>query len=215
MNQGKYIFAQLMQFLPKAQFDYIVEKYDGNKRVRSFTCWNQLLVMLFGQLSARESMRDTIASLEPHHQKHHHLGFGKSVHLTTLAMANEKRTFRIFEEFATVLIKKARMLRAGEPFDLPIEENVYAFDSSTISLCMSIFPWAKFKYKKSAVKLHTLYDIKTDIPSLIVVTPALINDICGMDFIDVEQGSYYIFDRGYNDFARLYAIHKQGGYFVF
>lgn len=215
MNQGKYIFAQLMQFLPKAQFDYIVEKYDGNKYVRSFTCWNQLLVMLFGQLSARESMRDTIASLEPHHQKHHHLGFGKSVHLTTLAMANEKRTFRIFEEFATVLIKKARMLGAGEPFDLPIEENVYAFDSSTISLCMSIFPWAKFKYKKSAVKLHTLYDIKTDIPSLIVVTPALINDICGMDFIDVEQGSYYIFDRGYNDFARLYAIHKQGGYFVF
>lgn len=215
MNQGKYIFAQLMQFLPQAQFDYIVEKYDGNKHVRSFTCWNQLLVMLFGQLSARESLRDTIASLEPHHQKHHHLGFGKSVHLTTLAMANEKRTFRIFEEFATVLIKKARMLRAGEPFDLPIEENVYAFDSSTISLCMSIFPWAKFKYKKSAVKLHTLYDIKTDIPSLIVVTPALINDICGMDFIDVEQGSYYIFDRGYNDFARLYAIHKQGGYFVF
>lgn len=215
MNQGKYIFAQLVQFLPKAQFDYIVKKYDGNKRVRSFTCWNQLLVMLFGQLSARESMRDTIASLEPHHQKHHHLGFGNSVRLTTLAMANEKRDFRIFEEFATILINKARIIRACEPFDLPIEEHVYAFDSSTISLCLSIFPWAKFKYGKSAIKMHTLYDMRTNIPSLVVVTPASISDILGMDFIDIESGSYYIFDRGYNDFERLYKIHKQGGYFVF
>lgn len=215
MNQGKYIFTQLVQFLPKVQFDYIVKKYDGNHRVRTFTCWNQLLLMLFGQLSARESMRDTIASLEPHHRKYHHLGLGNSVHLTTLSVANEKRNFLIFEEFAMVLIDRARSLCNGKPFDLPIDSNVYAFDSSTISLCLSIFPWAKFKYGKSAVKIHTLYDVKTNIPSLVVVTPASASDILGMDFIDVESGSYYIFDRGYNDFERLYKIHKQGGYFVF
>ena len=120
MNQGKYVFAQLVEFLPKAQFDYIVKKYNANKGIRSFTYWNHLLIMLFGQLSARESMRDTITSLEPHRQKHHHLGLGKGVHLTTLSVSNEKRDCRIFEEFASVLIHKARALRQDEPFDLPV-----------------------------------------------------------------------------------------------
>lgn len=214
MNQGKYVFAQLVEFLPKAQFDYIVKKYNANKGLRSFTCWNHLLVMLFGQLSARESMRDTISSLEPHRQKHHHLGLGKGVHLTTLSVSNEKRNYRVFEEFAMILIQNARTLRHDEPFDLPINGNVYAFDSSTISLCLSLFPWAKFKYEKSAIKLHTQYDVRTNIPSLVVVTPASVNDMIGMDFIDIEYGGYYIFDRGYNDFSRLYTINLRGGCFV-
>lgn len=215
MNQGKYVFAQLVGFLPKNQFDYIVREYRANKGVRSFSCWHQLLLMLFGQLSARESLRDTISSLNAHRQKHHHLGLGGSIHLTTASVSNEKRDYRIFEEFASLFILQARALRQNEPFDLPIKGNVYAFDSSTISLCLSLFPWAKFKYGKSAVKLHTLYDIRTNIPSLVVITPALVNDICGMDFLNVECGSYYIFDRGYNDFARLYAIHQRSAYFVF
>ena len=214
MNQGKYVFAQLVDFLPKAQFDYIVKKYGANKGIRSFTYWNQMLVMLFGQLSARESMRDTISSLEPHRQKHHHLGLGNSVRLTTLSVSNERRDCRVFEEFATILIRKARALRQDEPFDLPVKGNVYAFDSSTISLCLSLFPWARFKYGKSAVKLHAQYDVRTNIPSLVVVTPASVNDKRGIDFLCIEHGSYYIFDRGYNDFARLYSINLKDGYFV-
>ena len=214
MNQGKYVFAQLMEFLPKSQFDYIVNKYNGNKHIRTFSCWNQLLVMLFGQLSARESLRDTITSIQAHSAKCYHLGLGRNVYLPTVASANEKRDYRIFEEFATVLIQKARTLRKDEPFDLPIKGNVYAFDSSTISLCLSLFPWARFKYEKSAVKLHTQYDIRTNVPSLVVVTPASVNDMRGMDFLNIEHGSYYIFDRGYNDYARLYTINQRGGYFV-
>ncbi len=194
MNQGKYVFAQLVQFLPKAKFDYIVKKYDGDKRIRTFSCWNQLLVMLFGQLSARESLRDTVASIQAHASKCYHLGVGKSVFLPTIATANEKRDCRIFEEFASLMILKARTLRANEPFDLPIMGNAYAFDSSTISLCLSLFPWAKFKYGKSAIKMHTQYDVRTNIPSLVVITPASVNDVKGMDFINVEAGSYYIFD---------------------
>lgn len=211
MNQGKYVFAQLVGFLPKNQFDYIVRKYRANKGVRSFSCWHQLLLMLFGQLSARESLRDTISSLHAHRKKLHHLGLGGSIHLTTVSVSNEKRDYRIFEEFASLFIFRTRALRQNGPFDLPVKGNVYAFDSSTISLCLSLFPWAKFKYGKSAVKLHTLYDIRTNIPSFVVITPALVNDICGMDFLNVECGSYW----GYNDFARLYAIHRRGGYFVF
>ena len=198
MNQGKYIFAQLVEFLPKHKFDYIVKKYGGDKRVRTFSCWNQLLVMLFGQLSARESLRDTVVSIQAHASKCYHLGMGKGVFLPTIAAANEKRDNRIFEEFASQMIRQARTLRVSEPFDLPINGNAYAFDSSTISLCLSLFPWAKFKYGKSAIKMHTQYDVKTNIPSLVVITPASVNDVRGMDFIDVEAGSYYIFDRGYD-----------------
>jgi hypothetical protein len=215
MNQGKYVFAQLVEFLPKAKFDYIVKKYGGDKRIRTFSCWNQLLVMLFGQLSARESLRDTVASIQAHASKCYHLGVGKSVFLPTIAAANEKRDCRIFEEFASLMIHQARTLRANEPFDLPIKGNAYAFDSSTISLCLSLFPWAKFKYGKSAIKMHTQYDVRTNIPSLVVITPASVNDVKGMDFIDVEAGSYYIFDRGYKDYRRLYDIHQQRGFFVF
>ena len=214
MNQGKYVFAQLMEFLPKSQFDYIVNKYKGNKHIRAFSCWNQLLVMLFGQLSARESLRDTITSIQAHSAKCYHLGLGRNVYLPTVASANEKRDYRIFEEFASILVQKARALRQDEPFDLPVKGNVYAFDSSTISLCLSLFPWARFKYGKSAVKLHTQYDVRTNIPSLVVVTPASVNDMRGMDFLCIEHGSYYIFDRGYNDFARLYSINLKDGYFV-
>ncbi len=130
MNQGKYVFAQLVEFLPKAKFDYIVKKYDGDKRIRTFSCWNQLLVMLFGQLSARESLRDTVASIQAHASKCYHLGMGKSVFLPTIAAANEKRDCRIFEEFASLMIHQARTLRTNEPFDLPIKGNAYAFDSS-------------------------------------------------------------------------------------
>lgn len=215
MNQGTYVFSQLSSFLNNDVFYRIVKKYHGDKYVREFSCWKQLLMMVFGQLSNCDSLRDLSILVEAHQLKSYHLGFGKSVSLSTLSRANAKRDYRIFEEFASYMIAQARQLRASRDFDLKIDSNVYAFDSSTISLCLSVFWWAPFKYSKAAIKLHTLYDVKTQIPSFVVVTPASVNDVNGMDYIAYEPGSYYIFDRGYNDFARLYTICQNKAFFVF
>jgi len=214
MNQGKYVFAQLTDFLPQRIFDRMVDKYHGNKYVRFFTCWNQLLSMLFGQLSGRESLRDLMIGLDAHKSKYYHLGFGKSVTRSNLAKANEKRNCKIFEEFAYHMIDQARQCAVTRDFELDIKANVYAFDSSTIDLCLSVFWWAEFRKTKGAIKLHAMLDVKTSIPSYIHITNASVHDVNILDQLKYETGGYYILDRGYLDFGRLYRIHRHEAYFV-
>jgi hypothetical protein len=212
MNQGKYVFAQIVEFLPQRIFDRIVEKYEGNKYVKHFTCWNQLLCMLFGQLTNRDSLRDLMVALNAHSNKSYHLGFGKNVTRSNLAKANESRNSKIFEEFAYHLIEIARRNRANDDFE--IKGTVYAFDSSTIDLCLSVFWWAKFRKAKGGIKLHTLFDITTQIPAFVHITPAKVNDVNAMDYLNYEQNAYYIFDRGYVDYTRLFKITQHSAFFV-
>ena len=214
MNQGKYVFAQITEFLPRRVFDSIVQKYNGNKHIRTFTCWNQMLCMIFGQLTARDSLRDLIVAIDAHKAKSYHLGLGLNVSRPTLATANIRRPYKIYEEFACHLIDYARRVCACNDFELKVDGNVYAFDSTTIDLCLSVFWWAEFRKAKGGIKIHTLYDVKTKIPSFIYITPASVNDVNAMDQIPYESGSYYIFDRGYNDFERLYRINKLEAFFV-
>jgi hypothetical protein len=214
MNQGKYIFAQLTDFLPRRVFDRVVDKYDGNKRVRSFTCWNQMLCMVFGQLTARDSMRDLMLSLEAHQPKYYHLGFGSTVSRRNLGTANEKRNCKIFEEFAYVLIAEARRSCYREDFEIEVDGNIYALDSTTIDLCLNIFWWAEFRKHKGGIKLHTLFDIKTSIPSFLHITTAKVHDVNIMDIVPYERGSFYVADKGYTDFLRLHRIHANGSFFV-
>lgn len=212
MNHGKYVFAQLTDFLPRRVFDTLVAKYEGNKYIRSFTCWNQMLCMIFGQLTNRESLRDLIVAIDAHSQKSYHLGFGKKVTRSNLAKANEKRNSKIFEEFAYLMIDIARRKRCNTDFQ--IKGNIYAFDSTTIDLCLNVFWWAHFRKTKGGVKLHTLYDIVTQVPAFIHITAAKVNDVNAMDVIPYEPGAYYIFDRAYVDFSRLYRIDLLKAYFV-
>jgi len=214
MNQGKYIFAQLTDFLPRRVFDRLVEKDEGNKHVWSFTCWNQMLCMVFGQLTARDSMRDLMLSLEAHQPKYYHLGFGSTISRRNFGTANERRNYRIFEEFAYVLIEEARRSCYHDDFEIEVDGNVYALDSTTIDLCLSIFWWAEFRKHKGGIKLHTLYDVKTSIPSFLYITNAIVHDVNIMDIIPYEKGSFYVADKGYTDFLRLYKIHTNGSFFV-
>ena len=212
MNKGKYVFSQLLDFLDKDVFLRISNKYNGNRYVKSFTCWNQLAVMMFGQMSNRESLRDLVLATQAHANKAFHLGFGKYASKSTLADANTKRDYRIFEEFAYRVMAEAQKCRAVEIFKLG--GKVYAFDSTTIDLCLSIFEWALFRKKKGGVKIHTLYDIETQIPTFFHITPARLHDTKAMDAIPYEENSFYIFDRAYNDFGRLFTINSVGAYFV-
>lgn len=212
MNQGKYVFAQLTEFLPKRVFDCIVTRYSGDKHVRFFSCWNQMLCMIFGQLTNRDSLRDLIVAITAHNKKIYHLGLGKNVTRSNLSKANENRNSKIFEEFAYYLIDIARNKLKNENFE--IKGKVYAFDSSTIDLCLNVFWWAKFRKAKGGIKLHTLYDITTQIPAFIHITAATVNDMNAMDYIPYESDAYYIFDRGYVDYARLYKITLLSAYFV-
>lgn len=215
MNQGKYIFTQLTEFLPQRVFDRLVHTYDGNKHVRHFSCWNQLLSMIFGQLTGRDSLRDLMVSIEPHKTKYYHLGFGKGTSRSNFANANEKRDCRIFEEYAFDLIDLAKKSSiVDHDFLLNIDGNIYAFDSSTIDLCLSVFWWATFRKTKGGIKLHTLYDIKTSIPCFIHVSPASVHDVNALDLLNYEPGGYYILDRGYIDYERLFKIHQSYAYFV-
>lgn len=214
MNQGKYIFAQLTDFLPRRVFDTIVIKYDGNKKIRTFTCWNQMLCMIFGQLTARDSMRDLMLSLEAHNTKYYHLGLGKSVTQSNLGKANRNRDYWIYEDFAYVLIEEARNSVYKDDFEVKVDGNVYAFDSSTIDLCLSVFWWAEFRKHKGGIKLHTLYDVKTSIPSLVLITSAKVHDVNMLDALTYEAGSFYIMDKGYIDFTRLYRLNCCKAYFV-
>lgn len=212
MNTGIYIYAQLIEFLPQRIFDGIVMKYEENKYVQHFTCWNQLLVMIFGQLSIRDSLRDLTSNIAAHTNKTYHLGFGKNVTRSNLSKANEVRNPQIFEDFAYHMIEVARKKRINT--DFVIDGKVYAFDSSTIDLCLNVFWWAKFRQTKAGIKLHTLYDIETDIPAFIHITEAKIHDVNAMDVIPYEISAYYIFDRGYYDLKRLFHINEISSYFV-
>ena len=214
MHQGKYIFSQLTDFLPKRVFDCLVDKYSGNKYVRFFTCWNQLLSMLFGQLSGRESLRDLMIGLEAHRLKYYHLGFGQSVTRTNLAKANEKRNYKIFEEFAYHMIDQARKCSVVKDFELDIKANVYAFDSTIIDLCLSVFWWAEFRKTKGGIKVHALYDVKVSIPSYIYITKASVHDVNLLAQLKFEPGGYYILDRGYLDYRMLYRIHRHEAYYI-
>ena len=208
-----YVFSQLVSVaLDRNHFNYLVRKYEGDKYVKHFTCWNQLLVMMFGQLCNRESLRDLTNAVAAHQKKCYHLGFGKHVSKTNLAYANSNRDYRIFEEYAYYLIAEARKKRATDIFQLG--GNVYAFDSTTIDLCLSVFWWAKFRKHKGGIKVHTLYDVETQVPAFFHITEAAVHDSKVMSVIPYETGSYYVFDRGYNDFKQLYRIEEIGSYFV-
>ena len=212
MYQYKYVFAQLIAFLNRSKFNRIVSKYRGDKYVKHFTCWNQLLTLMFGQLSNRESLRDLIVAVEAHRRKCYHLGLGRHITRSNLAKANMNRDYRIFEEYAYYLIGEARRKRQTDIFRL--DGNVYAFDSTTISLCLDVFWWARFRKHKGGIKLHTLYDLETQIPAFFHITTASVNDSKAMNEMPCETGAYYIFDRGYNNFKELYRIHRLESFFV-
>ena len=213
MNKDKYVFAQLIEFLNNDKFRRLVDKYDGNRYVKHLTCWNQLLALMFGQLCNRESLRDVIVALEAHRSKCFHLGLGrKPIAKTTLATANQNRDYRIFEEFAFYMMTQARERRATDIFRLG--GKVYAFDSTTIPLCLSVFWWAKFRKKKGGVKAHVLYDLEAQVPAFYHITTASVNDSKAMQEIPYETDAYYIFDRGYNNFKELYRILQMESFFA-
>jgi hypothetical protein len=204
MNQGRTVFAQVIGHAPHKAFQRCVKRYPGARRLRSFTCWDQFLCMVFAQLTYRESLRDIEACLGAVPERLYHMGIRSAVSRSTLADANEKRNWRIYADFAQVLILEARRLYAGDSFGVELEETVYALDSTTISLCLSLFPWAHFRRTKSAIKLHTLLDLRGSIPSFLWITAARSSDVSLLDELLPEAGAIYVMDRGYVDFARLY-----------
>src|SRR5215212_2693702 len=214
MNEGRTVFAQLMEHAPHHQFRRCVERYQGNARVRRFRCWDQFLCMAFGQLTYRESLRDIEACLRALEGKLYHMGIRARVSRNTLAVANEKRDWRIYAEFAQILIHEARRLYVDEPFLADLEETVYALDSTTVDLCLALFPWARFRTTKAAVKLHTLLDLRGSIPSFIWITEGRVHDLKILDELIPEPGSIYVMDRGYVDFARLYVFPQAQASFV-
>src|SRR5271165_1974947 len=214
MNTGKTLFAQIMDFLPWSTLDRIVARYEGNRAVRKLSCAAQYQVMAFAQLTYRESLRDIEACLPAQTAKLYHMGFREPVRRSTLADANESRDWRIYAEFAQRLIAQARRLYAGESLDVDLANSVYALDSTTIDLCMAVFPWAHFRSTKSAVKMHTLLDLRGNIPSFIHVSDGKMADVHALDMMLPEAGAIYVMDRGYIDYARLYALHQAGAFFV-
>ena len=214
MNSGKTIFSQLMDFLPRYEFRLCVQRYNGNYKVKSFSCWDQFLSMAFAQLTARESLRAIEACLRATPSRLYHAGIRGNVSRNTLAHANQFRDWRIFADFAQILITKARLLYANDPFGVELEQSVYALDSTTIDLCLAVFPWAQFRKRKAAVKLHTLLDLRGCIPSVLIVTTGKVHDVRILDQLPIEPGAIYIVDRGYIDFTRLHSIHQTGGFFV-
>jgi len=214
MNRGQTIFSQVIDFLPQNKFKRRVNRYNGNYRVRSFTCYDQLLCMAFAQLTYRESLRDIECCLRAMREKLYHMGIRGKVSRNTLAKANEKRNWRIYSDFAQILIHEARRLYVDDDFGLELKETVYALDSSTIDLCLSVFPWARFRKTKGAIKLHTLLDLKGDIPSFIWITDGKVHDVNVLDHLIPEAGSIYVMDRAYLDFQRLYQLHQCSAIFV-
>ena len=214
MNQGQTIFSQVIDFLPKKKFLQCVNRYSGNYRTRSFTCYNQFLCMAFAQLAYRESLRDIEYCLRAMREKLYHMGIRAKVSRSTLADANEIRDWRIYSDFAQVLIHEARRLYVDDDFGLELKETVYALDSSTIDLCLSVFPWARFRKTKAAVKLHTLLDLRGDIPTFIWITDGKVHDVNVLDHLIPEPGAIYIMDRAYLDFKRLYQMHQSSAVFV-
>ncbi len=214
MNTGKTIFTQLMDLLPWSTFDRIVTRYGGNRGVRKLPCAQHYQVMALAQLTYRESLRDIEACLSAQAAKLYHMGWREPVRRSTLADANDARDWRIYAEFAQRLIIQARHLYAGESLSMDLTNSVYALDSTTIDLCMSMFPWAHFRTTKSAVKMHTLLDLRGNIPSFIHVSDGKLADVHALDMLIPEAGAIYVMDRGYIDYARLYALHQAGAFFV-
>ena len=214
MYIGQLVFAQVVAHLPIHTFRRCVQKYQGEKRVRKFRCLDQFLVMAFAQLTYRESLRDIETCLRAQQSKLYHMGIRGGISRSTLADANEQRDWRIYADFAQALIKIARPLYAEEDLGLDLENTVYALDASTIDLCLSLFPWAKFRSTKSAVKLHTLLDLQGNIPTFIDITDGKVHDVNVLDILIIEAGAFYIMDRGYLDFGRLFQIHQAGAFFV-
>ena len=214
MNQGQTVFSQIIDFLPKKKFSQCVNRYNGDHRIRSFTCYNQFLCMAFAQLAYRESLRDIECCLRAMREKLYHMGIRGKVSRSTLADANEIRDWRIYSDFAQVLIHEARRLYVDDDFGLELKETVYALDSSTIDLCLSLFPWAQFRKTKAAVKLHTLLDLRGDIPTFIWITDGKVHDVNVLDHLIPEPGSIYVMDRAYLDFKRLYQLDQCSAMFV-
>lgn len=215
MNGGKYVFSQVCAFLPQRAFDMIVSRYKGDYRVRHFSCWNQLLCMMYGQLSNRDSLSDLALTINAHTSKAYHLGFGKGVSKANLAKSNVNRDCRIFQEFAYHIIAEARKICLEEDSTaFSFSNAVYAFDSTIIDLCLNVFCWATFRKAKGAVKVHTQYDVRTSIPVFVHITPGSVHDTQAMDELTYEPGSFYIFDRGYMDFERLFVIQESKSFFV-
>ncbi len=214
MNAGKTLFAQLMDFLPWTTFARIVERHDGDRYSKSLTCAEQFRVMAFAQLTYRESLRDIEACLSAQSAKLYHMGFRQKIKRATLADANEARSWRIHAEFAQCLIGQARKLYAGDSFGVELENTTYALDSTTMDLCLSLFPWALFCTTKSAVKMHTLLDLRGNIPSFIHITDGKGSDVSMLDILAFEAGAIYVMDRGYVDFDRLFVMHQAQAFFV-
>jgi len=214
MNAGKTLFAQLMDFLPWSTFNRYVTRYGGDKGVRTLSCAEQFRVMAFAQLTYRESLRDIEVSLSAQAAKLYHMGFREPIRRSTLADANESRDWRIYADFAARLIAQARALYASEDLGLELSNTVYALDSTTIDLCLSVFPWAHFRTTKAAVKMHTLLDLRGSIPSFIHVSDGKLHDVHALDLLAPEAGAIYVMDRGYVDFTRLYRLHLAGAFFV-
>jgi len=214
VNKGKTIFAQIVDFLPIKKFRQCVERYKGNYRVRSFTCYDQLLCMAFAQLTYRESLRDIQCCLRVVQDKLYHMGIRGNVSRSTLADANESRDWRIYRDFAQILIAEARQLYSNDDFGLQLNETVYALDATIIDLCLSLFPWAHFRQTKAAIKMHTLLDLRGNIPSFIAITDGKFHEVNIWDHLIPEAGAIYIMDRGYLDFERLYLLHLVPAFFI-
>ena len=214
MNSGRTIFAQLMHLLPLAEFRRCVDRYHGDYKVQSFSCLDQFLSLAFAQLTYRESLRDIETCLRAHQSQLYHMGFRGAVSRNTLANANQQRDWRIYADFARLLIAQARVLYQHEPFGVELDQTVYAFDSTTLDLCLSLFPWAQFRRHKSAVKLHTLLDLRGNIPTAVYVTSGRVNDVKLLHQLVLEAGAFYLLDRGYVDYRRLYLITQALAFFV-
>jgi Domain of unknown function (DUF4372)/Transposase DDE domain len=214
MLNDRYVFSQLIDSLPKREFDRCVARYHGNQRIRSFSCFDQFLCMAFAQLTYRESLRDIEICLHAFHKKLYHAGFRGVIARSTLADANELRDWRIYEDFAHVLIARARRLYLADGFGAQLKQPAYALDSTTIDLCLTLFPWAQFRTHKAAIKLHTLIDLRGNIPCFVLITDGKTHDVNALDVLPIEPGAFYVMDRGYLDFGRLHRLSSGLAFFV-
>jgi hypothetical protein len=215
MNKGRMAFTQIMDFASQDLFKVCVNRYNGNYKAKEFTCWKQFLCMAFGQLTHRQSMSDTLLCLKLNSEKLYHLGIGKAINKSTLSRANESRDWKIYQDYALKLIEQAqKMYECDNQLDINLKGRVFALDSTTVDLCLDVFLWAPFRSTKAAVKIHTLLDLKTSIPEFIFISAGNVHDVKAMDLIPVQKGSYYIMDKAYVDFERLYAIKQEKAYFV-
>ena len=215
MHQGKYVFSQIMEQVVRYQFNKCVQGYHGEHWVKNFSCWEQFLSMAFGQLALRNSLRDVVICLNAQREKFYHMGFKSAVYLPTLAKANEKRDWRIYRDYAKLLISQARKLYSNDELPgLELQGAIYVIDSTTIELCLSLFPWAKLKKVRAAVKLNLAMELKGSIPAFFQISSGKTHDIYFLDFLELEDGAYYVMDKGYVDFERLYKIHTAGAFFV-